>query len=82
MPLAGTIAVARRSVPLALLLGGWLAGWIVVGAARVGTGFEDGELVRVLLPALPAYLLLAAALPLLVPTLAARLGPLARPAAS
>jgi hypothetical protein len=54
----------------------------VVGAARVGTGFEDGELVRVLLPALPAYLLLAAALPLLVPTLAARLGPLARPAAS
>ena len=82
LPLAGTIAVARRSVPLALLLGGWFAGWIVVGATRVGTGFENGELVRMLLPALPAYLLLAAALPLLVPTLAARLGPLARPAAS
>ena len=41
---------------------------------------EDGELFRALLPALPAYGLLFASLPLLVPTLAARLGPLARPA--
>ena len=82
LPLAGAIAVARRSVPLAVLLGGWFACWLVTGAARVGTGFENGELFRVLLPALPAYVLLAAALPLLVPTLAARLGPLARPAES
>jgi hypothetical protein len=80
LPLAGTIAVARRSIPLALLIGGWFAAWVVIGAARVGTGFEDGALFLVLLPSLPAYVLLAAALPLLVPTLAARLGPLARPA--
>jgi hypothetical protein len=82
LPLAGAIAIGRRSVPLALLVGGWFGAWVVIGAARAGVGFENGELVRALLPALPAYLLLGAALPLLVPTLAARLGPLARPAES
>ena len=42
--------------------------------------FENGEFFRAPAPRLPAYVLLAASLPLLVPTLAARLGPLARPA--
>jgi len=82
LPIAGAIAVGRRSLPLALLLGGWFGSWVATAATRVGTGLEDGELVRVLLPALPAWVLLAAALPLLVPTLATRLGPLARPVES
>lgn len=79
LPLAGVIGVARRSVPLALLLGGWLGGYLAFGAARSDVGYADGEFFRVLLPALPAYLLLTAAIPLLVPTLAVRLGPLAKP---
>jgi hypothetical protein len=79
LPLAGVVAVARRSVPLAVLLGGWLGSVLVFRAARTGVGFENGEFFRVLLPALPAYILLAAALPLLVPTLATRLSPQARP---
>ncbi len=82
LPVAGAIAVGRRSLPLALLLGGWFGAWVATGATRVGVGLENGELVRVLLPALPACVLLAAALPLLVPTLATRLGPLARPVES
>jgi hypothetical protein len=82
LPLAGAIAVARRSVPLALLVGGWFAAWVAIGAARAGVRFEDAGLINALLPALPAYLMLGAALPLLVPTLAARLGPLARPVES
>ena len=79
LPLAGVIAVARRSVPLALALGGWFAGYVTF-RLTTATTFDDGEFFRLLLPALPAYVVLAAALPLLVPTLAARLGPLARPA--
>lgn len=79
LPLAGAVAVARRSALLAILLGGWFGAYVAFQATRAGTGFEGGELFRVLLPALPAYVLLAAALPLLVPTLATRLGPLARP---
>ena len=81
LPLAGAIAIGRRSVPLAILVGGWFGAFLLGQATRAGVGFDDGELFRVLLPALPAYVLLAAALPLLVPTLAARLGPLAQPAA-
>jgi hypothetical protein len=79
LPLAGAIAIGRRSVPLAILVGGWFGAFLLTRATRAGVGFDDGELFRVLLPALPAYVLLAAALPLLVPTLAARLGPLAQP---
>lgn len=82
IPLAGVIAVARRSVPLALALGAWVGGYALFRLAQPGNGVENGELFRAFLPALPAYVLLASALPLLVPTLAARLGPLARPAPS
>lgn len=79
LPLAGAIALGRCSVPLAILFGGWFGAFLLLTTRR-GVGFDNGELFRVLLPALPAYVLLAAALPLLVPTLAARLGPLAQPA--
>jgi hypothetical protein len=80
IPLAGVVAVARRSIPIALALGAWLGAYLVCRAAQPGVGYDEGELLVRLLPALPAYVLLASALPLLVPTLAARLGPLARPA--
>ena len=79
LPLAGTVAIARRSVPLAILLGGWFGAFLVGLTTRAGVRYEDGDVFRVLLPALPAYVLLAAALPLLVPTLATKLGALARP---
>jgi hypothetical protein len=80
IPIAGVIAVARRSPPAALALGAWLGGYAVFRAGQPDIGLDDGELFQALLPAFPAYVLLAASLPLLVPTLAARLGPLARPA--
>ena len=74
LPLAGTIAVARRSIPLALLLGGWMISFGVVLGSQPEAVLAEGAIFRVLLPALPAYVLLVAAIPLLVPTLAVRLG--------
>ena len=74
LPLAGAIAVARRSVPLALLVGGWMISFGVVLGSQADAGLEGGGIFRVLLPALPAYVVLTAAIPLLVPTLAVRLG--------
>ena len=74
LPLAGTIAVARRSAPLAVLLGGWMLAFGVVLGSQPDAGLEGGSIFRVLLPALPAYVLLAAAIPLLIPTIAVRLG--------
>ena len=74
LPLAGAIAVARRSVPLALLVGGWMLSFGIVLGSQPDAGLEGGGIFRVLLPALPAYVVLTAAIPLLVPTLAVRLG--------
>jgi hypothetical protein len=82
IPFAGAIAVARRSPTAAVALATWVGGYVALEAAQPGLGFEEGEFFRELLPVVPAYLLLVAAVPLLVPTLAARLGPLARPAES
>jgi 4-amino-4-deoxy-L-arabinose transferase-like glycosyltransferase len=74
LPLAGAIAVARRSVPAAGLLLTWLLGYVLVkGAASVAT-IESGSYWRLVMPALPAFALLAAAVPLLVPTLLERMG--------
>jgi len=75
LPLAGTIAVARRSLPAAGLFLTWLLGYVVVkGAADVAT-IESGSYWRLIMPALPAFVLLSASVPLLVPTLVDRMGP-------
>jgi hypothetical protein len=75
LPLAGAVAVARRSVPAAGLFLGWLLGYVIVkGAADVAT-VESGSFWRLIMPGLPAFVLLAAAIPLLVPTFLERMGP-------
>ncbi|HEY7344095.1 MAG TPA: hypothetical protein VH620_00940 [Gaiella sp.] len=75
LAVAGVVAVARRSLPAAGLLGGWLLGYVVVkGAADVAT-VESGSYWRLIMPALPAFVLLTASVPLLVPTLMERMGP-------
>ncbi len=75
LPLAGAIAVARRSLAGAGLLLGWLLAYVVVkGAADVAT-VESGSYWRLIMPALPAFALLTASVPLLVPTLLDRMGP-------
>jgi hypothetical protein len=74
-PLAGLIAVLRvRRGPIAALLGGWLAAFIVVKGFSERASIESGSFWRLLMPAWPAYFLLFAAIPLLVPTLTRRLG--------
>ena len=53
LPLAGAVAVARRSIPAAALFLGWLLGYVVVkGAAEVAT-VESGSYWRLIMPALP-----------------------------
>jgi hypothetical protein len=67
LPVAGLIAVARRSVPLAVLLSVWLAAFFVVKGSSPAVNVETGSIWRLLMPAWPAYFLLAVSLPLLVP---------------
>jgi hypothetical protein len=73
-PLAGAIAVARRSIPASALLLGWLLAYVVVKGSSNVASIENGSFWRLVMPGLPAYLLLVAAIPLLVPTLPRRLG--------
>jgi hypothetical protein len=75
LPIAGALAVARRSLATSGLLLGWLLGYVVVkGAADVAT-VESGSYWRLIMPALPAFVLLSASVPLLVPTFLDRMGP-------
>lgn len=69
LPVAGVIGVARRSIPLALLLGIWFGTYLVALGGDPDNTIGGGTFLAVLVPALPAYLLLAAAIPLLAPPL-------------
>jgi hypothetical protein len=74
VPLAGAIAVARRSVPAAGLLLGWVIAYVVVKGSSSVASIEAGSFWRLVMPAFPAYAILLAAIPLLVPTLPFHLG--------
>ncbi|MGI9111060.1 MAG: hypothetical protein ACR2GT_02465, partial [Gaiellaceae bacterium] len=80
-PFAGLLAVLRvRRAPVAALLGGWLAAFIVVKGFSTRADIQANTFWRLLMPAWPAYLILFASIPLLVPTFARRLGDRLRPA--
>jgi hypothetical protein len=79
-PFAGLLAVLRvRRWPIAALLAGWLGAFLVVKGFSTRASIEANTFWRLLMPAWPAYLLLFASIPLLVPTLARRLGERLRP---
>jgi hypothetical protein len=63
--LAGLIALARRSRTALLLVGGWLAAFVIVKGSAASV--EDGSVFRILMPSFPAFVLLLASLPLLLP---------------
>jgi hypothetical protein len=74
-PIAGLLAVLRvRRGAIAALLAGWLAAFLVVKGFSPRADIQANSFWRLLMPAWPAYLLLFASIPLLVPTLARRLG--------
>jgi dolichyl-phosphate-mannose-protein mannosyltransferase len=68
VPLAGLLAIGRRSWPKALLVFGWFAAYLVIKGTSDQASVEDASFFRLLMPSFPAFLLLLAAVPLLVPT--------------
>ena len=82
-PIAGLLAVLRvRRAPIAGLLAGWLGAFLVVKGFSTRADIQANTFWRLLMPAWPAYLLLFASIPLLVPTFARRLGERVRPPAT
>jgi hypothetical protein len=73
LPIAGTIGMLRLLPPAAALAGGWVATTAVVSVSAPAS-FDQGRFFIDLIPTWPAYALLVAAIPALVPTLASRLG--------
>ena len=74
-PIAGLVAVLRvRRGAIAALLGGWLAAFLLVKGFSPRADIQANTFWRLLMPAWPAYLLLFASIPLLIPTFAHRLG--------
>jgi hypothetical protein len=81
-PFAGLLAVVRVGRgSIAALLGGWLAAFLLVKGFSTRADIQANTFWRLLMPAWPAYLILFASIPLLVPTLARRLGDRLRPTA-
>ena len=82
-PVAGLVAVLRvRRWAIAALLAGWLGAFLVVKGFSTRADIQANTFWRLLMPAWPAYLLLFASIPLLVPTFARRLGDRVRPVSS
>ncbi|HXG75208.1 MAG TPA: hypothetical protein VNJ53_01425 [Gaiellaceae bacterium] len=80
-PFAGLLAVLRvRRGALAALLAGWLGAFLVVKGFSPRADIQENTFWRLLMPAWPAYLLLFASIPLLVPTLPRLLGHRLQPA--
>lgn len=74
-PFAGLLALVRvRRGAMAGLVAGWLGAFILVKGFNENADIQANTFWRLLMPAWPAYLLLFASIPLLVPTLFRRLG--------
>lgn len=70
IPLAGVLAVSRRSLPIAGLLAGWLGVFLFTKGTVAQSTVDSGSFFRLMMPAYPAFFLLFVALPLLVPSVA------------
>ncbi len=69
---AGLIGLARRSAPAAVLIGGWLASYLVIKGGTVASVY-GGSFFRYMAPAIPAAFLLVLSIPLLIPIAGRRL---------
>jgi dolichyl-phosphate-mannose-protein mannosyltransferase len=69
LPIAGLLALGRRSWPKAGLVTAWLVAFLVVKGTAENSSVEDASFFRLMMPSFPAFVLLLAAIPLLVPKL-------------
>jgi hypothetical protein len=75
LPLAGMVALLLRSRRGFLLLGPWFVAYLLLKATYDPASVDDASFWRILMPAYPAYLILAASIVLLVPGVRAHPGP-------
>jgi hypothetical protein len=64
---AGLIGLGRRSLRALALVGGWFAAFVIVKGGYSQAGIEDSSLLRILIPTFPAFAIMVASLPYLIP---------------
>jgi hypothetical protein len=72
LPVAGSIAFLLRSRRGFLLVGTWFIAYLLAKGTYLPASVEDASFWRIMMPAFPAYLILGAAVVLLVPGVRAR----------
>ena len=72
LPLAGIAALLARSRRGLVLIGSWFVAYLLAKGTYIPASVEDASFWRILMPAFPAYVLLSAAVVLLVPRVRAR----------
>jgi hypothetical protein len=65
--IAGAIGILLRARPIGVMVVIWFASFVIVKGTFDNAAIEDGSLLRLLLPAAPAFVLLLASIPLLFP---------------
>jgi hypothetical protein len=63
----GLIGLGRRSLRALALVGGWFAAFVLVKGGYDKGAIEDGSLIRLLIPAIPPFVLIVASLRYLLP---------------
>jgi hypothetical protein len=72
---AGVIGLFRASRPAGLLFGGWFLAFVFVKGGYPQASINDSSLLRIMIPSIPAFIVLLASIPLLVPGVPQRLKP-------
>jgi hypothetical protein len=72
LPVAGSIAFLLRARRGFLLVGTWFIAYLLTKGTYLQASVEDASFWRIMMPAFPAYLILAASVVLLVPGVRAR----------
>jgi hypothetical protein len=72
LPVAGSIAFLLRTRRGFLLVGSWFIAYLLTKGTYLNASVEDASFWRIMMPAFPAYLILAASVVLLVPGVRAR----------
>jgi hypothetical protein len=76
LPLAGIVALLLRSRRGFLLLAPWFVAYLLLKGTYEPASVDDASFWRIMMPAYPAFLLLAASVVLLVPGVSARPAPI------
>lgn len=75
LPVAGFVGLVARSRRGVLLVGTWFVVYLLAKGTYIPASIDDASFFRIMLPAFPAYILLAASVSLLVPGVRARPAP-------